>query len=223
MRVLVAEDEQFLADAIQEGLRQESIAADVAPDGARAIEMADEADYDVVVLDRDLPRVHGDAVCAALVQKENAPRILMLTASAAVNERVEGLALGADDYLTKPFDFEELVARVIALYRRAPRATPPVMVVGDVRLDSFRREAYRRGRYLHLTRKEFAVLEVLLRADGAPVSAEQILEQAWDANADPFTNAIRVTISTLRGKLGTPAFIHTVTGVGYRVITDGDT
>lgn len=221
MRVLIVEDEAYLAEAVREGLRQEAIAADVAGDGIRGLEMVDEADYDVVVLDRDLPGLHGDDVCRRLAARAEPPRILMLTASAALGERVEGLALGADDYLTKPFDFEELVARVLALYRRSLRPTPPVFEIGDLRLDTFRREAYRGANYLHLTRKEFAVLEVLMRAEGGTVSAEQLIERAWDTNADPFSNAIRVTVSTLRRKLGMPRIISTVTGVGYRIDAEG--
>ncbi|QCQ17169.1 response regulator transcription factor [Microbacterium sp. RG1] len=218
MRVLIVEDEPLLADAIQRGLRIEAIAADVARDGARAMEAVAETRYDVVVLDRDIPVVHGDDVCRRITRMDDAPKVLMLTASAAVSERVAGLAIGADDYLTKPFDFDELVARIAALYRRSGVAVPPVLDVGDLRVDSFRREAYREGRFLHLTRKEFAVLEVLVRAAGGVVSAEDLLEQAWDENADPFTNTIRVTVSTLRKKMGAPALVETVPGAGYRIV-----
>lgn len=217
MRVLIVEDDDFLAEAVQTGFRHEAIAADIAVDGRQALEAADLVDYDVVVLDRDIPLIHGDDVCAELIRREAPPRILMLTASSTLGDKVEGLALGADDYLTKPFDFDELVARVLALSRRTAAAVPPVLRFADLRVDSFRREAYRADRYLHLTRKEFAVLEVLLRADGGVVSAERLLEKAWDENADPFTNAIRVTVSTLRKKLGSPPVLQTVAGVGYRL------
>lgn len=217
MRVLIVEDELYLAEAIQTGFKQEAIASDIASDGQQALDAAELVDYDVVVLDRDVPRVHGDVVCQRLVERGMPPRILMLTASGTLTERVGGLALGADDYLTKPFEFDELVARVRALYRRSAPAQPPVMELGDVIVDTFRREAYRSGRYLHLTKKEFAVLEVLMRSQGGVVSAERLLEKAWDENADPFTNVIRVTVSTLRKKLGEPAVIHTVAGVGYRL------
>lgn len=221
MRVLIVEDDEFLAEAVQTGFRQEAIAADVVGDGRAALDAADLVEYDVVVLDRDIPVVHGDEVCAELIRREHPPRILMLTASSTLGDKVDGLSLGADDYLTKPFEFDELVARVLALYRRAHIATPPVLTMADLRLDSFRREAYRAGRYLHLTRKEFAVLEVLMRARGGVVSAERLLEQAWDENADPFTNAIRVTVSTLRKKLGSPPLLHTVPGIGYRLDDGG--
>ncbi|GAB3149391.1 response regulator transcription factor [Microbacterium neimengense] len=218
MRVLIVEDEPLLADAIQRGLRIEAIAADIARDGARAVDAVAETRYDVIVLDRDVPVIHGDDVCRRITTMSDAPKVLMLTASAAVSERVAGLAIGADDYLTKPFDFDELVARIAALHRRSGAALPPVLEAGDLRVDTFRREAYREGRFLHLTRKEFAVLEVLVRADGGVVSAEQLLEQAWDENADPFTNTIRVTVSTLRKKIGLPSLVETVPGAGYRIL-----
>ncbi|MCJ1715821.1 response regulator transcription factor [Microbacterium sp. M1A1_1b] len=220
MRVLIVEDEVFLAEAVQTALRLEAIAADVAGDGERALELVSINDYDVVVLDRDLPVLHGDDVCRALVADPTSPRILMLTAAAELSDRVAGLQLGADDYLGKPFELEELIARIRALNRRSRPALPPVLESGDVRLDPFRREAYRAGRYLHLSRKEFAVLELLLRAEGGVVSAEQLLEKGWDESADPFTNAVRITISTLRKKLGDPAVLHTVPGVGYVVDPD---
>ncbi len=222
MRVLIVEDDVFLAEAVQTGLRHEAIAADIVGDGQQALDAVDLIEYDVVVLDRDLPRVHGDVVCAKLAKRVNPPRILMLTASASLGDKVGGLTLGADDYLTKPFEFDELVARVLSLYRRAMTPLPPVLETADLKVDSFRREAYRSGRYLHLTRKEFAVLEVLMRASGGVVSAERLLEKAWDENADPFTNVIRVTVSTLRKKLGEPALIYTVPGVGYRLIEAGE-
>lgn len=217
MRVLVVEDEQVLADAIATGLRREAMAVDVAYDGDGALERTSVNDYDVVVLDRDLPKVHGDDVCTDLVAERTAVRILMLTASGELDDKVEGLTLGADDYLAKPFAFAELVARVRALGRRATPPLPPVLERRGVRLDPARREVYREGQYLHLTRKEFAVLEVLMRAEGTVVSAEQLLEKAWDEYADPFTNVVRVTMMTLRRKLGDQPLIHTVPGVGYRL------
>ena len=217
MRVLVVEDERLLADAITEGLRRESLAVDVAYDGDGALERLGVNEYDVLVLDRDLPVVHGDDVCRAVVDSGATTRILMLTAATAVNERVEGLGLGADDYLGKPFAFTELVARVRALGRRARPAAAPVLERAGLRLDPGRRETYRNGRYLALARKEFGVLEELLRADGAVVSAEQLLERVWDENIDPFTNVVRVTVMTLRRKLGDPAVVVTVPGVGYQI------
>ncbi|MFV2175822.1 response regulator transcription factor [Actinomadura sp. LOL_016] len=217
MRVLIVEDERVLADAIAEGLREEAIAVDVVYDGDVALERASYNEYDVVVLDRDLPTVHGDDVCREIVGRSYAGRILMLTASGDVAERVDGLALGADDYLPKPFVFGELVARVRALGRRAGRAVPPVLEVRGVRLDPHRRRVRRDGREVRLTNKEFAVLEELLRADGGVVSAESLLERAWDENIDPFSNIVRVTMATLRRKLGDPPLIETVTGSGYRL------
>ncbi|ARC55900.1 Transcriptional regulatory protein TcrA [Frondihabitans sp. 762G35] len=215
MRALVVEDEVFLAEAIQAGLRLEAIAADLAFDGASALEKAWVNDYDVVVLDRDLPGIHGDEVCRRLVASQRPPRILMLTAAGTLRDRVDGLELGADDYLAKPFDLEELVARLRALNRRSKESVPPTLTSGDLTVDVFRREVYRKGRFVRLSRKEFAVLEVLLRADGGVVSAETLLEKAWDENADPFTNAVRITMSNLRRKLGPPSPIVTVAGVGY--------
>lgn len=217
MRVLVVEDEPFLAEAIQAGLRLEAIAADVVGDGLEALRRLAVHEYDVVVLDRDLPGMHGDDVCARIVAAGDGPGVLMLTAATALADRVDGLRLGADDYLGKPFELEELVARLRALNRRSRRPLPPVLERAGIRLDPFRREAYRDGRYLRLSRKEFAVLEVLLRAEGGLVSAEQLLERAWDENANPFTNAIRVTVSTLRRRLGSPDVIRTVPGVGYAI------
>ncbi|OLT10134.1 DNA-binding response regulator [Actinomadura sp. CNU-125] len=217
MRVLIVEDERVLADAIAEGLREEAIAVDVVYDGDAALERASYNEYDVVVLDRDLPTVHGDDVCREIAGRSYAGRILMLTASGDVEERVDGLALGADDYLPKPFVFGELVARVRALGRRAGRAVPPVLEVRGVRLDPHRRRVHRDGRELRLTNKEFAVLEELLRADGGVVSAESLLERAWDEHIDPFSNIVRVTMATLRRKLGAPPLIETVTGSGYRL------
>ncbi|MEA2685837.1 MAG: hypothetical protein QOE93_1032 [Actinomycetota bacterium] len=223
MRVLVVEDEAVLADAIARGLRREAMAVDVVHDGDAALERIAVNRYDVVVLDRDIPGVHGDDVCrrvaAALDPPENfvAPRILMLTASGDIDDRVDGLTLGADDYLSKPFAFAELVARVRALARRSRPALPPVIVRGGVTVDPARRVASRDGHFLRLTNKELAVLEVLLSADGAVVSAEQLLERAWDEHADPFTNAVRVTMVKLRRKLGNPPLVETVAGAGYRI------
>ncbi|HEX6686411.1 MAG TPA: response regulator transcription factor [Candidatus Limnocylindrales bacterium] len=217
MRVLVVEDEQLLADAVSEGLRQSAIAVDVAYDGDAALERLGINEYDVVVLDRDLPMVHGDDVCRAIVASGAETRVLMLTAAADVRDRVEGLGIGADDYLSKPFAFAELVARVRALGRRARPAAPPVLERRGIRLDPARREVTRDGLPVPLSRKEFAVLEELLRAGGAVVSAEQLLERAWDEHTDPFTNVVRVTMMTLRRKLGEPQVVQTVPGVGYQV------
>jgi two-component system response regulator VanR len=216
MRALIVEDEPFLAEAIQTGLRRETIAADTALDGSTAIEYLAENEYDVVVLDRDIPGVHGDSVCAHIVADYPNCRVIMLTAAGALDEKVAGFELGADDYLAKPFDFPELVMRLRALERRTQAARPPVLKDAGVSLDPFRREVYRDGRFVRLSRKEFAVLSVLMNAAGGVVSAETLLEKAWDANADPFTNTIRVTISNLRKRLGNPWVIHTMPGVGYR-------
>ncbi|PRX06162.1 UNVERIFIED_ORG: DNA-binding response OmpR family regulator [Actinomadura viridilutea] len=217
MRVLVVEDERLLADTIAEGLREQALAVDVAYDGDAALERASYTEYDVIVLDRDLPTVHGDEVCRELVAQSYGGRILMLTAAGDVDQRVAGLALGADDYLPKPFVFDELLARVRALARRAVRPVPPVLERAGIRLDPHRREATRDGRPLRLTKKEFTVLEELLRAEGGVVSAERLLERAWDENIDPFSNVVRVTMATLRRKLGDPPVIETVTGSGYRL------
>src|SRR4051794_6222794 len=208
MRVLLVEDEQPLAGYIAVGLRRQGFAVDVAPDGQAALDKGEVHPYDVVVLDRDLPVVHGDTVCRRLAER-GASRILMLTASGTVADRVDGLDLGADDYLGKPFAFSELVARVRALSRRTAPALPPVLRVADVTLDPSRRTVERGGRLLHLTPKEFGVLERLLAADGGVVSAETLLDKVWDENADPFTNAVRITIGTLRRKLGDPGLIET--------------
>ena len=217
MRVLVVEDERVLADAIATGLRREILAVDVAYDGAGALERTSVNDYDVVVLDRDLPKVHGDEVCRRLVAERNPARILMLTAAGDLDDKVEGLSIGADDYLAKPFAFAELIARVRALGRRAAAPVPPVLERAGISLDPARRSVSRDGVPIDLTRKEFAVLEVLLRADGIVVSSEQLLEKAWDEHIDPFTNVVRVTMMTLRKKLGDPPVIETVPGVGYRL------
>lgn len=216
MRVLVVEDEEFLGDAVQTGLQLNGLSVDLVRDGAAALEAVSVHAYDVVVLDRDLPLVHGDDVCRALVAIPEPPRVLMLTAATTVGDRVSGLSVGADDYLGKPFDLTELTARVTALHRRPSTAVPPTLRLAGLTLDPFHREVFRDERVLHLSRKEFAVLEVLMRASGGVVSAEQLLEKAWDENADPFTNAVRVAVSTLRKKVG-PGRIETVPGVGYRI------
>ena len=217
MRVLVVEDERNLADAIARGLRRHGMAVDVAYDGNAGHELAFVTRYDVVVLDRDLPGVHGDTICADLVASGTLTRVLMLTASGTVADKVEGLQLGADDYLPKPFAFRELSARVAALGRRSRPAAPPVLRRAGISLDPHRREVFRDGRYVPLSRKEFAVLAELLRADGTAVSAETLLEKAWDENADPFTHAVRMTILKLRRKLGNPPVLLTEPGVGYRI------
>jgi len=216
VRVLVVEDHKVLADRIAEGLRDQGMAVDIAYDGEAALESTAVTGYDVIVLDRDLPRVHGDAVCASLVTGSVQARILMLTAAAAVGDRVDGLNLGADDYLGKPFAFTELVARVRALGRRSPSA-PPVLFRGDLAIDRVRRRVSRGGRPVMLTRKEFGVLEELAAADGGVVSAEDLLERVWDEYADPFSNTVSVTLSRLRRKLGSPSPIETVIGSGYRL------
>jgi DNA-binding response OmpR family regulator len=217
VRVLVIEDERTLADAIARGLRRAGMAVDVAYDGTIGHEMAFVTRYDVLVLDRDLPGIHGDEICADLSAAGTLTRVLMLTASGTVADRVEGLGLGADDYLPKPFAFEELIARVRALGRRATPVAPPVLTVGDVTLDPAKRAASRAGQPLDLGRKEFGLLEELLKAHGSVVSSEELLERVWDANADPFTTIVRVTMMTLRKKLGDPPVIETVVGVGYRI------
>ncbi|GHJ09411.1 DNA-binding response regulator [Micromonospora humidisoli] len=218
MRVLVVEDERNLADAIVRGLRKRGMAVDVAYDGDAGHEAAFVTRYDVVVLDRDLPGMHGDQICAELAASGTLTRVLMLTASDSVADRVEGLGLGADDYLPKPFAFDELVARVQALGRRATPAAPPVLQVGDVVLDPARRVVTRAGAPVDLTNKEFGVLSELVKARGAVVSSEELLERVWDANTDPFTTIVRVTVRTLRKKLGDPPLIETVVGAGYRTV-----
>lgn len=217
MRILVVEDEAQLADVIVRGLRQAGLAVDVAGNGEEALEKSSINEYEVVVLDRDLPRLHGDEVCRRLSAAGNPARILMLTASGSLDARVEGLLIGADDYLPKPFAMRELHARICALARRASQAAPAVLTSGDVILEPARRVAQRGGHDLNLTRKEFGVLEVLLAAQGRVVSAEELLERVWDEHADPFTNAVRITIMTLRRKLGEPPIVETVIGVGYRI------
>ena len=217
MRVLVIEDDHELAEAIGVGLRREQMAVDLAVDGDCGLERALTYGYDVIVLDRDLPRMHGDEVCARLVKEGCRSRVLMLTAAATIEDRVDGLGLGADDYLPKPFAFAELVARIRALFRRAQPALAPVLEHGDLRLDPARRSATRGGRPLDLGPKEFGVLELLLAANGRVVSAEELLERVWDEMADPFTTSVKVTISRLRRKLGDPPVIETVAQAGYRV------
>jgi DNA-binding response OmpR family regulator len=217
MRVLVVEDERLLADAIATGLRRHAMAVDVAYDGQAAMDRLAVNDYDVVVLDRDLPMVPGDEVCTTLVGSGSATRILMLTAATALTQRVAGLGLGADDYLTKPFAFAELTARVQALARRARPAAPPVLERAGIRLDPHRHAVTRDGRPVSLSRKEFAVLAELLLAEGGVVSAELLLEKAWDEHADPFTGVVRYTVMMLRRRLGHPPVIETVLGNGYRI------
>jgi DNA-binding response OmpR family regulator len=217
VRVLIVEDEKLLADSIASGLRRHAMAVDVVYDGAAALEHAYINDYDVVVLDRDLPAVSGDKVCATLAATGGTARILMLTAATAVADRVAGLGLGADDYLNKPFAFAELVARVQALSRRSRAAVPPVLERDGIRLDPHRRTVTRNGELIPLSRKEFAVLLELLAADGGVVSAEHLLEKAWDEHIDPFTGVVRYTIMMVRRKLGDPAVVETQPGVGYRI------
>src|SRR4051812_44395736 len=217
MRILVAEDEPRIAAAVARGLRREGMAVDVAPDGAAALYKARVNPYDVVVLDRDLPEVHGDEVCRTLTAEQPRTKVMMLTAARTTDELVQGLSLGADDYLTKPFRFAELVARLRALGRRTGDARPPVLEAGDVVLDPAKRTASRAGLDLDLTLKEFAVLQALLEAQGAVVTPEELLERAWDEQLDPLSNTVRMTVMTLRRKLGDPPLIQTVRGSGYRV------
>jgi len=217
MRVLIAEDHPDLVDILREGLQAEGMAVDAALDGAAALEQLAVNSYDVLVLDRDLPEVHGDEVCRSLVAGGADTRVLMLTAAGTVGDRVDGLSLGADDYLAKPFAFAELVARIRALARRARPARPPVLNRSGLRVDTVRRTAEREGRLLTLTAKEFGVLEELLSADGAVVTSEDLLERVWDAYTDPFTNTVRVTMMRLRRKLGDPPIVETVPSVGYRI------
>jgi DNA-binding response OmpR family regulator len=217
LRVLVVEDHVKLATSVAAGLRREGMAVDVALDGPTGLERALFTDYDVVVLDRDLPGMHGDDVCRSLAAEGSASRVLMLTAAGTIDDRVDGLALGADDYLPKPFAFAELVARIRALARRSRPPLPPQLTHGDLRLDPARRIATRAGQRMALTPKEFAVLELLLSAQGAVVSAEELLEKVWDEMADPFTTTVKATVSRLRAKLGDPPVIETVPGGGYRI------
>ncbi len=216
MRVLLADDERLLADTVADGLRKLAMAVDVCYDGEAAVERLGVNRYDVAILDRDMPRRTGDEVCRWVVDSGLGTRILILTAAGGIRDRVDGFGLGADDYLIKPFAFAELVARVQALARRPPAASAPVLDSAGVVLDIPRHRAFRDGRLVELTPKEFAVLSVLMHAPGDVVSAEDLLERAWDEHADPFTNAVRVAIMTLRRKLGDPPVIHTVPRVGYR-------
>lgn len=216
VRVLLADDERLLVDTIAAGLRRLAMAVDVCYDGEGAMERLGVNSYDVAVLDRDMPRRTGDEVCRWVVEQQLGTRVLILTAAAGIRDRVDGLGLGADDYLPKPFAFAELAARIQALARRPPVGSPPVLDRAGVVLDIPRHRAFRDGRLLELTPKEFAVLSVLMQADGEVVSAEQLLEKAWDEHADPFTNAVRVAVMTLRKKLGAPPVVHTIPRVGYR-------
>jgi len=217
VRVLVIEDDEEMAQAVASGLRREKMAVDVAFDGTAGLERALLNDYDVVVLDRDLPGLHGDDVCAELVAAGCRSRVLMLTAAAAVEDLVDGLGIGADDYLPKPFDFPVLVARIGALMRRAQPAIPPLLRRGDLTLDTAQRRAFRGNQRLELAPKEFGVLELLLASRGRIVSAEELLERVWDEAADPFTTAVKITVSRLRAKLGDPPVIETVAKSGYRI------
>jgi DNA-binding response OmpR family regulator len=217
VRVLVVEDDQTLAEAIAVGLRRARMAVDVSFNGSGGLERALLNEYDVVVLDRDLPGVHGDTICAEMVEAGRRARILMLTASSTIDSRVDGLGIGADDYLTKPFAFAELVARIGALSRRAQPSVPPILVAGDVEVDTAQRRAWRGGDGLDLSPKEFGVLELLVAAGGRVVSAEELLERVWDEQCDPFSSAVKVTVSRLRSKLGDPPLIETVPRAGYRI------
>ncbi|KUN63508.1 two-component system response regulator [Streptomyces griseorubiginosus] len=215
--MLIVEDEPYLAEAIRDGLRLEAIAADVAGDGDTALELLDVNSYDIAVLDRDIPGPSGDEIAERIVASGSGMPILMLTAADRLDDKASGFELGADDYLTKPFELRELALRLRALDRRRAHSRPPVREIAGLRLDPFRREVFRDGRFVALTRKQFAVLEVLVAAEGGVVSAEELLERAWDENADPFTNAVRITVSALRKRLGEPWIIATVPGVGYRI------
>src|ERR687895_470475 len=219
MRVLLVEDEPYMADAIRDGLRLEAIAADIAGDGEVALELLSVNAYDIAVLDRDIPGPTGDEIAERIVASGSGMPILMLTAADRLDDKATGFELGADDYLTKPFELQELVLRLRALDRRRAHHRPPVREIAGLRLDPVHRD----GRYVALTRKQFAVLEVLVAAEGGVVSAEELLERAWDQNADPFTNAVRITVSALRKRLGEPWIIATVAGAGYRIDTQADT
>ncbi len=220
--MLIVEDEPYMAEAIRDGLRLEAIAADIAGDGDTALKLLRINIYDIAVLDRDIPGVSGDEVARRIVASASGMLILMLTAADRLDDKTSGFELGADDYLTKPFEFRELVLRLRALDRRRAHSRPPVLEIAGLRLDPFRREVYRDGRYVALTRKQFAVLEVLVAAEGGVVSSEELLERAWDDATDPFTNAVRITVSALRKRLGEPWIIATVAGVGYRISTQVD-
>jgi DNA-binding response OmpR family regulator len=217
MRVLVIEDDKELAETVATGLRRAQMAVDIALDGEAGLARALVHEYEVVVLDRDLPGIHGDEVCAKLVAAEGHTRVLMLTGAGEPEDLIDGLGLGADDYLAKPFDFRVLVARIVALARRAQPSIPPVLQHGDLVLDTARRRARRRGKLLELRPKEFGVLEHLLAAQGRVVSAEELLARVWDEAADPFTSTVKITISRLRAKLGEPPVIETITKAGYRI------
>jgi len=222
MRVLIVEDEPYMAEAIRDGLRLEAIAADIANDGVTALQLLARNDYDIAVLDRDIPGPSGDEIAAHIVAGGNGMPILMLTAADRLDDKATGFGLGADDYLTKPFDLQELVLRLRALDRRRAHSRPPMREIAGLRVDPFRREVFRDGRYVALTRKQFAVLEVLVAAEGGVVSSEDLLARAWDENADPFTNAVRITVSGLRKRLGEPWIIATVPGIGYRIDSQTD-
>src|ERR1700710_2760113 len=222
MRVLLVEDDPSRADAIRDGLRLEAIAADIAGDGDTALGLLGVNTYDIAVLDRDIPGPSGDEIARRIVASGSGMPILMLTAADRLDDKASGCELGADDYRTKPFELQELALRLRALDRRRAHNRPPVREIAGLRLDPFRREVFRDGRYVALTRKQFAVLEVLVGAEGGVVSAEELLERAWDENADPFTNAVRITVSGLRKPLGEPAVIVTVPGVGYRIEAPAD-
>src|SRR5580692_2528665 len=223
VRVLIVEDEPYMAEAIRDGLRLEAIAADIAGDGDTAVDLLRINAYDIAILDRDIPGPSGDEIAERIVASGSGMPILMLTAADRLDDKVSGFGLGADDYLTKPFELRELVLRLRALDRRRAYNRPPVREIAGLRVDPFRREVYRDGRYIALTRKQFAVLEVLVAAEGGVVSAEELLERAWDENADPFTNAARITVSGLRKRLGEPPLIVTVPGVGYQIDTGAGT
>lgn len=220
--MLLIEDEPLMAEAIQAGLRLEAIATDVVGDGDAALELLSVNSYDIAILDRDVPGPSGDEIAKKIVASGSGLPILMLTAADRLNDKASGFRLGADDYLTKPFELQELVLRLRALDRRRRNSRPPVMEIGGLRLDPFRREVYRDDRYVALTRKQFAVLEVLMQAEGGVISADELLERAWDESANPFTNAVRITVSALRKRLGEPWLIATVPGVGYRIDTGPD-
>jgi DNA-binding response OmpR family regulator len=219
VRVLVVEDSKHLADVVVEGLRDQGMAVDVAYEGRQAASKLDDNAYNVIVLDRDLPGLHGDTLCRMIAEGDNPAMVLMLTASSSPGDRVNGLRLGADDYLAKPFHFPELVLRIRALARRQPEARTRIFRAGDVELDPLRRSVTRHGRRLDLSVKEFGVLEALMRTEDAVLSAEDLLEQVWDEHADPFTNTVLVTISRLRRKLGDPPAIETIANYGYRIVT----
>ena len=223
MRVLIVEDEPYMAEAIRDGLRLEAIAADIAGDGDAALDLLSINAYDIAVLDRDIPGPSGDEIAERIVASGSGMPILMLTAADRLDDKASGFGLGADDYLTKPFELRELVLRLRALDRRRGHHKPPVRQIAGLRLDPFRREVYRDGRYIALTRKQFAVLEVLVVAEGGVVSAEELLARALDEHANPFTNAVRITVSALRKRLGEPWIIATVAGVGYRIGAEPDT